>query len=440
MRTMRLVLEQKQTQNLVMTTELRQAISILQYSTYDLYQFVKEQAQENPLIDLKENYSESFNQPKNAAGKAGTEQKSDWIERVAAKEQSLPEYLLDQTKWLTLSQLERKILNYMIWNLDERGYLSITIEEIINNLNVDEALVERCLGYLQNLEPVGIGARNLKECLQIQINHYYPEKKLVKTIASDYLELLAHKKWNEISKTLDISLKEVQKAFEFIQTLSPTPQLPEHIGKTDYVIPDVIVEMEGDRFSIHLNDDYIPVINLNEHYSTMLQSNKETSKYYEDHFHKYKWLVNSIEQRRLTIVKITETIIKKQQEFFRNGFEALKPLTLKDIAVEINMHESTVSRATMNKIIQTPQGTFDFRKLFSTKMKKQSGENVSQTQIKMLLKDIIKQEDKCKPLSDQKISNYLKQEKKIKISRRTVAKYREELNIPTSRQRKLIKV
>lgn len=263
-------------------------------------------------------------------------------------------------------------------------------------------------------------------------------KKLAKTLIENHLDLLANRKWNDIARCMRISLASVKETYDFIQTLNPNPCSDISDFSVEYLSPDIIVEYKDGNLVYYLNESYLPEIHFNNQYSNLLNLEDETSKYISNQFTSYKWLLNSIEQRRITILKIVEVLLKKQEKFFIEGVRSIKPLTLKEVATEIDMHESTVSRATMNKVIQTPRGSIDIRKLFTSKLETIDGNSISQTEVKDLLEKIIKKENKCKPLSDQKIADYFNTEKGVTISRRTISKYREELNIPSSNLRKEI--
>ncbi|MGM8366046.1 RNA polymerase factor sigma-54 [Virgibacillus sp. W0181] len=434
---MELVLQQKQTLNLVMTTELRQAIELLQYSNYELHQFLQEKALENPLIELIEKNTDFSYEKKRSVGRSADDV-PDPAEFVASDEQGMREKLIDQAKWLDMEQSEWNLLRYLILNLDENGYLPLSDAEIMEQLALNEMELKRGLQLLHQLEPAGVGARDLQECLLLQVERLYPEKALAKSVIENYLEQLADKKWQEITKALNISMTELKTAYTFIQTLNPRPCSNLSSSSVEYLHPDIIVEEDGEHFNIAFNDNYLPEIRFNNNYSNLITNKLPT--YVQNQYKNYQWLKNSIEQRRTTILKIMHVILDRQLGFFRQGFTALQPLTLKDVASEINMHESTVSRATANKVIQTSKGSFDLRLLFSTKLNADSGSEASQTKVKLLLEELIKQEDKYKPLSDQKISDHFKEEKDITVSRRTVAKYREELNIPSSSRRKELKI
>lgn len=434
---MKLVLQQKQQLNLVMTTELRQAIALLQHSTQDLYEYLKEQEQENPLIELVEK-SDAYNRPKNKTIQSNEDYVNP-LDFVANKERDMREILMEQVSFKQLSEENKAQLNYLILNLDSHGYLSFDEKELTEQLDIDESTYEYLISILQSLEPVGVGARNLSDSLRIQLDYYYPDELLAKTLVNSYLSELANKQWQAISKAENVSLKEIDKAFEIIKTLNPRPVTNDEDSEVTFVTPDIIVEYDQEikSFTIKLNDHYIPDIRFNHSYTN---EDRQLNDYVQTQFKKYQWLKNSIEQRRSTIIKIINVLLKKQSDFFNNGLKGLKPLTLKEVANLIDMHESTVSRATDNKIIQTALGTFELKSLFSTRMQTTTGEDTSQTQVKSVLESMIKKEDKYKPLSDQKLAEEMKITSGIKISRRTIAKYRDELNIPSSSKRKEIKI
>lgn len=434
---MELVLQQKQKLNLVMTMELRQAIAILQYSTIELYDYLQKQELENPLIELSDREDVHYEKGNIPVKHTGADSKNP-IDFLPDKKADEREKLLDQATWLNITDQDRILLNYLVFNLDENGYLPFQEEEIAAELGLDIEVVKNGIQMLQTLEPAGVGARSLAECLYLQARAHYPEASITHDIIKDHLEQLANKKWHDIAKSLNIKLAEVKAAFELIRRLNPRPcRLDDQA--IEYVNPDVIVEEAAGKLEVYLNDKYLPKVEFNHSYSKFGKENA-LNKYIKDKYKNYQMLISSLEQRKNTILKVTEAIINKQQEFFTKGFSGLQPLTLKEIAEEIDMHESTVSRATTNKFIQTPKGTFDFRIFFTSKLNTDSGENASQTKVKLLLEEHIKNENKYKPYSDQKIADYLKTKKGITISRRTVAKYREELNIPSSSKRKKIKI
>lgn len=431
---MRIVLEQRQMLKMVMTTELRQAIELLQLSTYELMQFIREKAEENPFIELIEKEHDT---PINI--RRTDVETANPLDYSVSNETTIYDQLIEQLVDYDLTDSEKILMEYLIYNIDERGYLTVTDEEICEQLRVSEREIYQAKNILHQLEPVGIGAVDLVECLSLQAKHKYPENELLITVIENHLHHIADNKLDIISQEVNVSLAKVKKIIKLIQTLNPRPVDELEEEKIDYVTPDIFVERlgESNQFSISLNDYYLPEITLNHTYSNDCKQVKELSKYVDSHIQKFQWLLKSIEQRRMTILKIMEVIVNRQHAYLSDGSPTtLKALTLKEVAEEIGMHESTVSRATMNKVVQTPVGTFDLRKLFSKKLATKDGKSTSQSKVKALLVEMINNEDKQKPLSDQKISDLFKKEKKIVISRRTVAKYREELHIPSSTKRK----
>lgn len=430
---MEIVLQQKQELTLSMTLELRQAIELLQYSTYELEQYIREQELENPLIELKEKeenhlYEERVHSRSSSFGTS--EMPLDAIQKT---DHNMRNELVEQANSIFPDKQIQKLLGYLIHNLDDNGYLN-------NDLKLSEHDIEKGIHLLQEIGPIGIGARTLQECLLLQISYTYPENDLAECLVTNHLELIADRKWKEIASCMNISMAEVKSLYDFIQTLNPRPCIILSNDQTEYVTPDIIVERKDDKFAYYLNDGYLPSIQVNADYSSYLKTQNNLSKYFNNHYKSYQWLLTSIEQRRNTIIKIMNVLLERQHSFFENGFLSLKPLTLKDIAEEIDMHESTVSRATTNKIIQTPFGSFDLRMLFTSKLETADGDSISQTKVKALLQKFISQENKFKPYSDQKIAEYFNTQQGISISRRTISKYREELQIPSSSRRKDIQV
>lgn len=440
---MELILQQKQTMNLMMTTELRQAIELLQYSTYDLLQHIREQEEENPFIELVERGYEGPMRSNRSHRRSSHSDEVDPLDFISSEDKDAYDHLIDQLKWMKINEREKDIVQYLILNLNESGYLTITDDELQDKLEIDQSTLDEAINVLQSLEPTGVGGRDLADCLLIQASHFYPDEKDVQLIIQNHLEDLANRRWDHICEALNISLKEIKQAQKIIQTLDPKPITIVSNEQVKYLNPDIIVDIDEKtgHFQVHLNDYYIPNVRFNKDFLEGInESDKEVTKYVNEHYKRYQWLINSIEQRRNTILKIMKVLLEEQVAFFKSGLKALKPLTLKDVANKIDMHESTVSRATANKVVQTPNGAFELRKLFSTRLNQTSGEDTSQATVKMLLQEVVDNEDKYKPLSDQKIADLLKEENDIKISRRTVAKYRNELNIPASTRRREIKV
>ncbi|MGK7376999.1 RNA polymerase factor sigma-54 [Planococcus sp. 1R117A] len=430
-------LQQRQEIKLSMTVELRQAIELLQYSTYELDQYIRAQQLENPLIELDEKEtssvyqerlhrkSRSFKEPESAAGLEPVDHKNKKDELAELAKLAFPDAETQQ------------LLKFLIYNLDDNGYLAVQDEP---PLPYSEEEIEKGVLLLQQIGPIGIGAKNLKECLLLQIQHLYPENRLAEKLVKNHLQLVADHKWKELASCMGISMQEVKELVDFIKMLQPRPCSLTGMSETEYVTPDIIVEHQDGKLSFSLNDGYLPGIRMSSDYEIRPRAKDELSKYINGHYEKYQWLLSSIEQRRNTIIKIIDVLLIKQENFFKYGFRHLNPLILKDVAEEIGMHESTVSRATANKVVQTAFGSFELRLLFTTKLETADGSSVSQTQVKNLLQEFITQENKYKPYSDQKIAEYFNTEKGIAISRRTVSKYREDLNIPPAGKRKDIQV
>ncbi len=437
---MELVLHQKLEQKLLMTFELRQAIELLQYSTFELEQFIREQELENPLIELKEKDGHNQFEERIQRVSSTSDSSESLIEKTRSFEANMRDELFAQAKFMFSDEHTLFLLSTIIYNLDDNGYLNQPDGESMTTLNLTDLDIERGIQILQQFAPLGTGARTLKECLQLQLRYGYPDEKEAEYLVNNHLQLLADRKWNELSALMKIPLAEVKRLSDLIRSLNPRPCTFIADFTTDYLNPDIIVEYINDEFTFHLNDGNLPSIQIHQDYSRYLQGKSDVANYMHEHYKSYQWLLNSIEQRRNTIISIMHVLLEKQKNFFLTGFQALEPLTLKEVADEIGMHESTVSRATANKVIQTPLGSFNLRLLFTSKLETTDGSSISQTTVKSLLKSFIDQEDKYRPHSDQKIADYLKSEKGITISRRTISKYREELNIPSSSRRKEIRV
>lgn len=453
----------EQTQKLIMTPELRQAIAILQLSTLELSSFIEEQLLENPLLEVVEeptdsletktgdkeikdetiedksdiNWDEYFQQQDDIPREYSStdpDAEEKRFEPFLAEGPTLQEHLLEQINIQRLP-VSKKILEYIIGNLDDNGYLSLPLEEIAEHLNLSLSQAEDALAVIQTLDPLGVGARNLEECLRLQLpllDYYPPEMEDF----LGYLEDLAAGRIQKIANALNITPVQVQEMADLIRTLDPKPGIRfAGSGEVRYIIPDVVVEESQGEFYIFVNDSSAPRLGINQTYRRALSQEKEseTRKFVEQKLNAAAWLIRSIEQRRLTLYKVAEAIVRRQENFLRYGIQYLRPLNLKDIADEIGVHESTVSRATANKYVQTPRGIFEFKYFFATGLGDQQGTTTEL--IKQALKEIIAGEDPKKPYSDQKIAEILTS-KNMKISRRTVAKYRDELGIPSTTLRK----
>lgn len=433
---MKIGLEQKQTLNMVMTTELRQAIELLEMSTYDLYQFIQKQAEENPFLEVIESDSSSY-QTRLSTGQSMISP-DEVMAATLQNEVSIYDDLLEQLLAFTLTEKEELILQYLIYNIDEDGYLDIAEEDVLLALNITEADYEAAKVILHKLEPAGIGAVDLQECLYIQAKKLAPSDTVLHDLIQYHLHDVANLDIEIIAEQLETTEAVVIETIDKLKTLNPKPaSILENRVEDTYVEPDIIVSYDEakDDYKITLNDYYLPTITFNEAYANEIKQVGTVSSYVQQQFRKYEWLQASLEKRRTTMMEIMQVLINKQRQFLQNGFRALRPLTLNHVAEKINKHESTVSRATANKIITTPIGTFDLRQLFSTPLQTKEGGAVSQMKVKLLIQELIQEENKQRPLSDQSITNILN-ERKIVISRRTVAKYREELRILSSSKRR----
>lgn len=437
-------LYQQQTMKLVMTNELRQAIAILQYSTQELLSFIEEQQLENPLLEIEKAVDEiqagsselqydHYDEYKIYDG-----ENLSPFDYLSKQETSLQDYLLNQVGFLHLTNIEKKIIKYIVHSLDENGYFLLPIEEAAKSLSVTEEKVHSCLEMIQSLDPVGVAARSLQECLLIQLKKQTTRNLLAEEIVEKYLDLLADRKWKEISKNLQLTLEQVQECADVIQTLQPKPGSHFSDEPCSYITPDAVIKLEDDHLQISMNDGLLPKITINSHYRELIErpADSESMKYMQQKYQQMVWLMRSIDQRQQTLFKVIEAIAKHQGNFFKYGYEYLKPLTLKEIAAEIDVHESTVSRATTQKYVQTPRGLFELKYFFNSAVKAEGGTTTSSVSVKEVIKKIVDQENKRKPFSDQQIVSILEKENSIEVSRRTVAKYREELNIPSSTKRK----
>jgi len=429
---------QQQTLKLTMTQELSQAIALLQYSAQELNAFLEDKALENPLMQIETGHVKPMNPLMDRNRKRHHKAEKDWIEQIADKPFSLEDHLISQLKITNLSAEQVKVIRHLIQNLDENGYFLGDIGEIAHKLRVSEDLVEECLAVIQTLEPAGIGARNLQECLLMQMYYENPNNELAQKILSDFFVPFAEKKWKQIAKELKVTLKDIQDLFDQIQLLNPKPAAMLGKETTTYIIPDVIIEQLSGGLTVRMFDESLPRISFNEkYYKKFKDQDQEVSRFLQDKVQDYQWIAKSIEQRRETLTRVVAKIVEKQAAFFQKGAQFLMPMTMKEVAAELDIHESTVSRAVREKYVQTPIGTFALKTFFtSTIQTVTADENTSSTQVKNEISKLIEQENKEKPLSDQEIVEQLKTTEGIVVSRRTIAKYRDQLGIPSSSKRK----
>lgn len=446
-----------QEQKLIMTQEMQMSVKLLQMSAYELAQYVNKEMQENPVLEEKDlqnrksNNTDAFDykeiikyldkddyKVKNYAAKPENEEISPFY--YIAEEKSLKDYLKEQIGELTEKYEILEICKYMVENLDAKGYLSEDLSDICSELGVTNGNAEIALEIFQSLEPQGIGARNLRECLRIQLCNLGIDDENIYKIIDNYLELLAENKYNDIAKELNVKISEVQKYGDIIKTLEPKPSRGFYTGETvKYIVPDAYINKIDDQYFISMNEDVLPKLNINSLYKKIIKNENdvEAVEYVKDKINSAMFLIKSIEQRKNTVYRVLEDILEVQKEYFDKGDEYLKPMTLKKIANDLEMHESTISRAIREKYVSINNGkVIKIKDLFTNGIASAiGGEDISTINIKKTIKEMVYNEDPKKPLSDQIICNRLNI-KGMNISRRTVAKYREELEIKSSSKRK----
>lgn len=429
-------LEQKQ--ELVMTPKLQMAIKLLQYSSMELNEYIEEEMKDNPLLERQDNKEDHFedrikNQYQSYQYGSNYNQDDFNYENMVTYQPNLLEYLENQL-YEVLTNKEIEAGKYILGNLDERGLLSTSTEEIANELNIEIKKVENIIKKIQQLEPAGIATKNIKECYLIQLKQMDIDTTDPRFLLDNYFDLIVKKEYKKIKNNIKWSEERLTKSINIIRRLTSKPSsLVVEQKKTQYIMPDIVIKKVNDQYVIVLNDKASPLLRINPYYYEMMQKRKkdDTYQYLEKKFKSALWIIKSIEQRRMTVYRIAKTIAKKQKDFLDEGIKYLKPLTMQEIADQIKMHESTVSRATDNKFIQTPRGIFDFKFFFN------GGVNdISTVSIKAIIIEIIKEENKSSPLSDNSIVKLLKEKKNLKLSRRTIAKYRNELGIPSSVKRR----
>ncbi|MCK5913345.1 MAG: RNA polymerase factor sigma-54 [Desulfuromusa sp.] len=471
-------LQVKLSQQLVMTPQLQQAIKLLQLSRMELVDVVTEELAENPLleegIEEKEEVAriegESDNQAEAAPEqevKAESEGMTDidWqtylegyslnssdtrnsyedhedrpsFESLLTKQGSLNDHLLWQLSLSSFSKVERLAAAEIIGNLDDIGYLHASLEEMAETSESDLSVFESALKLVQQFDPAGVACHDLQECLLLQLDRIELSDSLAAIILRDFIAELEGRKYPVIAKALKVSLDEVLNAAKLISGLDPRPGRAYNEEDVHYISPDIFIHKVGDEYVVTQNDDGLPNLRINSFYRNALTDSKKVDKkageYIQDKMRSAVWLIKSIHQRQRTIYKVTKSIVKFQREFFDHGIEYLKPLVLRDVADDIEMHESTVSRVTTNKYVQTPQGLFELKYFFNSGINTADGDAIASESVKTRIKDIISEENPKKPFSDQKIVAILDR-LDINIARRTVTKYREMLGIGSSTERK----
>ncbi len=435
-----LQLSQKMAQTL--TIEQLQHLEILQLSNLELEHYIYEKVCENPLITITEAEVKQLNHlldftTINSMHISSSENhiNYDYIQSALTKKESAFTFLFDQIPLhQNLSEIDRMILSYLIYNLNEKFFLDVTVEEVAEKFHVQVKTVESLLYLLHTFEPIGVGARSLIEYLLIQIDNDLSAPSLAGEFVKHNLDKVANLSISYLSKTYNISTKETQQILQYIRSLKPSPYIQHTTPAENYISPEVITKKVNNEWIIQITNSFLPSIEINEEYIQLLQSSNEHESYCRSCLKDILLLQQGIEQRNRTLYSLIRILLTIQAEFFDYGIEALKPVRLKDIAELLDLHESTISRAIRNKYIRTPHGTFALRSLFIKGLTSHSGKLDSVAYVKKRISSLIKEEDTQSPLSDQQLTILLQSED-IQISRRTVAKYREELNILSSTKR-----
>ncbi len=444
--------------------QLIQSLKLLQMPLLKLEQLLRQELSVNPLLEEVEtsedietppseketeidpqlgkiDWGEYLGEESEFRVRGEKEEQEDKRERPTVVEKTLGEYLMEQLNFNKLSEDEHRIGEYIIGNIDENGYLSCSLEEIIEALKVDPEVAKKVLKLIQSFDPLGVGARDLRESLLIQLKERGLEQSLAYRIVDQYLNELDKKSLTQLARSSGAEFEEVQKAMDVIRTLSPKPAAGRFVNAAFPLVPNLIVEKVGNEFLVFHNDKNIPRMRVNPAYKELLRKNNltssETKDYVKKKLEQARWLLNAINQRRSTMVNVMGSIIEEQKEFFEKGPEYLKPLTMEAIANRLNMNVATVSRVSNDKYVQTPHGLFEIRYFFNSGLTKDDGQEISKRHIKSMLELIIKEESPATPLSDREIHTLLKK-KGINLARRTVTKYREELKLLPARFRKRV--
>ena len=468
----------KFSQQLQMTPQLQQAIRLLQLSRLELGEFISEQLAENPVLEESD---ETSSVPENTEEQAITEHitgaadivdnitpegnsEVDWenlarmkeaaqqspatrqrdndgvphYENVATRAQSLSEHLSQQIAELGFSEAELRVAALIIGNLDERGYIAGELNEICQREYVSADELTEVLDTVQRLDPSGVGARDLQECLLIQLRNSKRKNGIVERIVERHLPLLVTRNFQVIARDLGITIEQVIENVQIISDLEPNPGRQFGAEAVQYITPDVYVFKSSDKWIVSLNEEGLPQVKISNHYRELFSDQKRGSKdrsYVSGKLKEAEWLIKSIQQRQSTIYRVTRGIVDKQRDFFEHGIEHLKPMILKDIAKELDLHESTISRVTSAKYAHTPRGIFELKFFFNSAVAGTKGAGVASETVKRSIATLVRNEDPKRPHSDQALVEMLEKDG-IQLARRTVAKYREQLNIPPSNKRK----
>jgi RNA polymerase sigma-54 factor len=469
-----------QTQKLIMTPRLQQALKLLQVPTLELQQILKQEVLQNPLLEEVDEVAdqediareESADEKNNEeAEDPAQEDPIDWseylqdgqfdrpyvpqsetseefLEKVPVTRATLAESLIEQLHFLDLPAETMRIAEFLVGSLDERGWVVTPMDEIVESLGSPLEEVEKVLRVVQALEPPGVAARDLRECLLLQLEARDDSDSMAYEMIRDHFEHLVNRRFPEIARLMKATVVEVQQAADEIATLHPRPGTLVSSEDPKYVTPDLLVERVDEEYVVMLNDRNVPRLRISSAYEGVIAANKrkadavtdeqkETREFIQGKLASAKWLIQTIEQRRRTMIKVMNCIVREQREFFDKGIAFLRPLTLAAVARQIDMHESTVSRVCSAKYVQTPRGVFELKFFFSSGLATDDGEDVSARTAKDIIKGLIDEEDKTDPLSDQRIAELL-HERGLQIARRTVAKYREAMQILPARLRRRV--
>ncbi|HAW1858589.1 TPA: RNA polymerase factor sigma-54 [Escherichia coli] len=470
-------LQLRLSQQLAMTPQLQQAIRLLQLSTLELQQELQQALESNPLLEQIDTHEEidtretqdsetldtadaleqkempeelpldaSWDTIYTAGTPSGTS--GDYIDDElpvyqGETTQTLQDYLMWQVELTPFSDTDRAIATSIVDAVDETGYLTVPLEDILESIGdeeIDIDEVEAVLKRIQRFDPVGVAAKDLRDCLLIQLSQFdktTPWLEEARLIISDHLDLLANHDFRTLMRVTRLKEDVLKEAVNLIQSLDPRPGQSIQTGEPEYVIPDVLVRKHNGHWTVELNSDSIPRLQINQHYASMCNNarNDGDSQFIRSNLQDAKWLIKSLESRNDTLLRVSRCIVELQQAFFEQGEEYMKPMVLADIAQAVEMHESTISRVTTQKYLHSPRGIFELKYFFSSHVNTEGGGEASSTAIRALVKKLIAAENPAKPLSDSKLTSLLS-EQGIMVARRTVAKYRESLSIPPSNQRK----
>ncbi|EOL1128655.1 RNA polymerase factor sigma-54 [Escherichia coli] len=470
-------LQLRLSQQLAMTPQLQQAIRLLQLSTLELQQELQQALESNPLLEQIDTHEEidtretqdsetldtadaleqkempeelpldaSWDTIYTAGTPSGTS--GDYIDDElpvyqGEMTQTLQDYLMWQVELTPFSDTDRAIATSIVDAVDDTGYLTVPLEDILESMGdeeIDIDEVEAVLKRIQRFDPVGVAAKDLRDCLLIQLSQFdktTPWLEEARLIISDHLDLLANHDFRTLMRVTRLKEDVLKEAVNLIQSLDPRPGQSIQTGEPEYVIPDVLVRKHNGHWTVELNSDSIPRLQINQHYASMCNNarNDGDSQFIRSNLQDAKWLIKSLESRNDTLLRVSRCIVEQQQAFFEQGEEYMKPMVLADIAQAVEMHESTISRVTTQKYLHSPRGIFELKYFFSSHVNTEGGGEASSTAIRALVKKLIAAENPAKPLSDSKLTSLLS-EQGIMVARRTVAKYRESLSIPPSNQRK----